>query len=209
MKLEELTVGSFSELLASEAPAPGGGSTAALGGALGAALTAMICRLTVGKEVFAEHRESLLQIQQQADFLRIQLLQLMEQDTQAFLRVSEAFALPKNTPEEKSVRSAAIQEGLKGCTETPLELMRLADRILQLAASLIGRFNQNAASDLGVAALCLKAAIQGAWLNVLINVGSLKDKQLAEQFRREGEALLHRALPAADQLYRLVEELIR
>lgn len=209
MKLDELQVRGFSELLASDAPAPGGGSTAALEGALGAALAAMVCRLTVDKKKYAEHREALLEVQRQAELLRTQLLAVMDLDTQAFLQVSEAFALPKTSEEEKAARSAAIQRGLERCTETPLEVMRLAAEALGLAVTLPGRFNENAASDLGVAALSLKTALQGAWLNVLINVGSLKDKELAARFRAEGEALLAQALPMADQLYRTIEQSIQ
>ena len=162
MKLAELKTAEFVDLLASDAPAPGGGSAAALEGALGAALTAMVCGLTV---------------------------------------VSAAFGMPKATDEEKAARSAAIQKGLEGCTKTPFEMMELAVETLELTASILGKSNDSAASDLGVSALSLRAAIQGAWLNVLINIGSLKNKELAEDYRAKGEALLAKALPLADQIY--------
>ena len=97
---------------------------------------------------------------------------------------------------------------LKGCTKTPMEMMELIDETLTLAQSLLGRFNDTSASDLGVAFLSLKAGIQGAWLNVLINVGSLKDQEFAAEYRAKGEALLAHALPLADECYAEIVKLI-
>jgi len=203
-KLAALKVNSFTEILASDAPAPGGGSAAALEGALGAALTAMVCRLTADKKQYVQHRGEILEIQSRAEELRERFVDVMDRDTEAFMLVSAAFAMPKATDEEKQARSAAIQAGLVKCTETPFEMMELACQTLELTAALPGRFNESAASDLGVSALSLRAGIQGAWLNVLINVGSLKDRELAESFRTRGEALLAKALPLADQVYQSV-----
>ena len=208
MKLAEMNVTQFAQVLASDAPAPGGGSTAALAGALGAALTAMVCELTVGKKQFAEVREDVLAVQAKAAQLQERFLDVMDRDTDAFLVVSNAFAMPKATDEEKAARSAAIQKGLEGCTATPFEMMELATATLELVESMLGRFNTNAASDLGVAALSLRAAIQGAWLNVLINIGSLKNKELAEDYRVKGEAMLAKALPLADKVYETVLGLV-
>ena len=198
--LAEQTVKDFTNLLASDAPAPGGGSAAALAGAMGAALTAMVCELTLGKEKYAAHREEIAAIRDKAEALREKLLQAMDEDTEAFLQVSRAFAMAKATEEEKAARSAAIQKGLAQCTETPLHVMELAADTLVLTASLPGRFNESAASDLGVAALSLRSCVRGAWMNVLINVGSLKDKDLAAQYRRQGESVLERAMELADQI---------
>ena len=202
MELAELTTRGFSELLASDAPAPGGGSAAALEGALGAALIAMVCRLTADKPGYREHRETVLAVQEQAEALRARFLDAMERDTEAFRRVSDAFALPKATEEEKAARSAAIQRGLTACTETPLAVMAAAVEGLELVQSLLGRYNESAASDLGVAALSLEACARGAWLNVLINVGSLKDRERSAAFRERGQALLLRARDLAAQVER-------
>ena len=201
MKLAELKTAEFVDLLASDAPAPGGGSTAALVGALGAALTAMVCSLTIGKKKYAEFEELAAEAQKKAADLKARFVDVMDRDTEAFNVVSAAFGMPKATDEEKAARSAAIQEGLKGCTKTPFEMMELAVETLELTASILGKSNDSAASDLGVSALSLRAAIQGAWLNVLINIGSLKNKELAEDYRAKGEALLAKALPLADQIY--------
>ena len=124
----------------------------------------------------------------------------MDRDTEAFNVVSAAFGMPKETDEEKAARSAAIQKGLEGCTATPFEMMEIAVETLELADSILGKSSDSAASALGVSALSLRAAIQGAWLNVLINIGSLKNKELAEVYREKGEALLAKALPLADKL---------
>ena len=201
MKLAELKTSEFVDLLASDAPAPGGGSAAALEGALGAALTAMVCGLTVGKKKYAEYQELAEEAQKKATDLKARFVDVMDRDTEAFNVVSAAFGMPKETDEEKAARSAAIQKGLEGCTKTPFEMMELAVETLELTASILGKSNDSAASDLGVSALSLRAAIQGAWLNVLINIGSLKDTALAEDYRKKGEALLAQALPLADQIY--------
>ncbi len=201
MKLAELKTSEFVDLLASDAPAPGGGSAAALEGALGAALTAMVCGLTVGKKKYAEYQELAEEAQKKATDLKARFVDVMDRDTEAFNVVSAAFGMPKDTDEEKAARSAAIQKGLEGCTKTPFEMMELAVETLELTASILGKSNDSAASDLGVSALSLRAAIQGAWLNVLINIGSLKDTALAEDYRKKGEALLAKALPLADEIY--------
>ena len=204
MKLADLKTSEFVDLLASDAPAPGGGSAAALEGALGAALTAMVCSLTVGKKKYADVQELVEAAQKKALDLKARFVDVLDRDTEAFNVVSAAFGMPKGTDEEKAARSAAIQEGLKGCTKTPFEMMELAVETLELTASILGKSNDSAASDLGVSALSLRAAIQGAWLNVLINIGSLKDKELAEDYRAKGEALLAKALPLADEIYNTV-----
>ena len=207
MKLADMQVTQFCDVLASDAPAPGGGSTAALEGALGAALTAMVCGLTTigkSKEKYAEYQEFVLASQKKALDLKARFVDVMDRDTEAFNVVSAAFGMPKATDEEKAARSAAIQKGLEGCTRTPFEMMARAAETLELTAELLGKTNDSAASDLGVSALSMRAAIQGAWLNVLINIGSLKNKELAEDYRKKGEELLAKALPLADQIYQNV-----
>ena len=207
MKLADMQVTQFCDVLASDAPAPGGGSTAALEGALGAALTAMVCGLTTigkSKEKYAEYQEFVLASQKKALDLKARFVDVMDRDTEAFNVVSAAFGMPKATDEEKAARSAAIQKGLEGCTRTPFEMMELAAETLELTAELLGKTNDSAASDLGISALSMRAAIQGAWLNVLINIGSLKNKELAEDYRKKGEELLAKALPLADQIYQNV-----
>ncbi len=206
MKLADLSVTEFTRVLASQAPAPGGGSTSALSAALGTALTAMVCALTQGKKKYLEFEEHAKAVQAQTEELWQELLVVMDRDTEAFNMVSAVFAMPKATEEEKAARKAAMDRALKASTETPLQMMLLADRALSLTEQMLDRFNRSAASDLGCAALSLKAGIQGAWLNVLINTQGMEDADFAQDARRQGRALLARALPTADRVYTTLEE---
>ncbi|MEA5136893.1 MAG: cyclodeaminase/cyclohydrolase family protein [Candidatus Fimivivens sp.] len=204
MKLVDHTVTGFIDLMASSEPAPGGGSAAALQGALGTALTAMVCALTIGKKKYADVQELITAAQQEAITLKNRYLDVIDRDTEAFNGVSAVFAMPKDTEEQKQARTQAMQTALKACTVTPFEMMQLAYESLKLTQSIVGRSNASAASDLGCAALSLKAAIQGAWLNVLINIGGITDEAFANQYRQEGEALMAQALPLADSIYQEV-----
>lgn len=206
MQLAELTVRGFADLLGSDAPAPGGGSAAALAGTLGAALTAMVGSLTVGRKKYAEFDGLARETLEKARDLEHRFLDVMERDTEAFNAVSAVFAMPKGTDQEKEARAAAMQEALQGCTKTPFEMMELSLEALRLTDGLVDRSNASAASDLGCAALSLKAAIQGAWLNVLINIGGIQDQAFADEYRQKGQALLDKALPLADAIYQEVLE---
>lgn len=206
MQLAELTVRGFADLLGSDAPAPGGGSAAALAGTLGAALTAMVGSLTVGRKKYAEFDGLARETLEKARDLEHRFLDVMERDTEAFNAVSVVFAMAKGTDQEKEARAAAMQEALQGCTKTPFEMMELSLEALRLTDGLVDRSNASAASDLGCAALSLKAAIQGAWLNVLINIGGIQDQAFADEYRQKGQALLDKALPLADAIYQEVLE---
>ena len=210
MKLCDMTVTEFVNTVASDAPAPGGGSVAALSGAIGAALTAMVGNLTQGRKKYAQYAEFAAQVEAKGNELKARLLDVMDRDTEAFLLVSNAFAMPKATDEEKAARSAAIQNGLKACTKTPMEMMELCAEAARLAAEFADNgFNDSSASDLGVAFLSLSAAIRGAWLNVLINISSLKDQAFADEYRQKGQALLSAALPLCDRGYEKVLGMVR
>lgn len=204
MKLADMQVTAFVDLVASDAPAPGGGSVAALAGGIGAALTAMVSGLTIGKKKYAEVQDLVIDAQKKGADLQARFVDVMDRDTEAFNVVSAAFGMPKDNDEQKAARSAAIQNGLKGCTKTPFEMMELAAEAIDLLASIVGKSNDSAASDLGVAALSLKSAMQGAWLNVLINIGSIKDQDFVNEYRTKGEAMLARCLPIADECYNKV-----
>ena len=208
MKLADLTVTGFADIVASDAPAPGGGSCAALYGSIGAALTAMVGGLTQGRKKYAEFAEHAAEVEKKGNELKRRLLDVMDRDTDAFNVVSAAFGMPRDTDEQKAARSAAIQEGLKGCTKTPMEMMELIDETLTLAASLLGRFNETSASDLGVGFLSLKAGIQGAWLNVLINIGGLADKEFAADLKERGQKCISNCYRLADEAFNRIQALI-
>lgn len=208
MELVKRTLEDFAEELASDSPAPGGGSVSALAGSLGTALISMVCTLTLGKKKYEDTRDIAEQTRKEALSLKAELLQAVDKDTEAFNAISTAFGMPKGTEGEKTARSEAIQAGLIACIESPLEIMELCLRALYLAGGLLQGFNTSAASDLGVAVLVLRAGLQGAWLNVRINLGSLKDRDAATTYERRARVILDEALPLADQIYETIETLL-
>lgn len=202
MKLTELKVADFIDTLGSDAPAPGGGSASALIGANGIALTRMVAALTLGKEKYREHDQLMLEIIQSAEKLQEELVSSIDRDTEAFNGVSAVFTMPKETDQEKELRKVAMQLALEGATLVPLQMMEYGLEALELTKKAIGKSNTNAASDLGVASLALKAAIQGAWLNVLINLGGIKNEKFVTEHKARGEEILKKALPIADKIYK-------
>lgn len=186
MKLIDLKTSEFVETVASSAPAPGGGSVAAIIGSLGSALAEMVCALS-DKD---DSKHEIAELKAEAKALKERLLEMTDRDTEAFLKVSDAFSMPKSTDEEKKARSAAIQAGLSACMDSPREVMRFSLDLIKVIEKISKDFNTNAASDLGVAALSAETAAKGAWLNVLINAGSLKDKEKGEECKKECQAIL-------------------
>ena len=165
----------FLDDLASSSPAPGGGAVAALAGALGAALTAMVCNLTIGKKKYADVEEELKPVRTSAEELRSTFTQLVERDTLAFQKVIEAYGLPKDSDPQKALRSAAVTEATKEAALVPLEVMKHCIDALALAQQVASKGNSSSISDAGVSALMLHAACEGAALNVKINLGTLSD----------------------------------
>jgi glutamate formiminotransferase/formiminotetrahydrofolate cyclodeaminase len=187
------TIGSFLNDLASDSPTPGGGAVAGLCGAAGAALIAMVCRLTVGKEAYEEvevrMRESLVK----AEGARTAFLELADRDAAAFDEVMAAFKLPKDDDRQRAERSAAIQRAYEGAARVPLDVARLAVELMQLAAEATELGNANAASDGLSAAHALDAAAHSALANVAINAAGLKDDAVAGELREEADELRARA----------------
>lgn len=179
--LTQRTVAQFLDELSSNSPAPGGGSVAALAGAAGAALTSMVCNLTIGKKKYAEVQEEISAVLRQSEELRSKLTQLIDRDTEAFNKVMAAFALPKGSEQEQAARSAAIQEATKEATLVPLRVMSLCEEALHLAKTVAAKGNKNSTSDAGVSALMLQASCAGASLNVRINLGSLTDSVFVQE----------------------------
>lgn len=208
MKLVEMSVAAYINTVASDAPAPGGGSASALCGAQGAGLSTMVAGLTLGKKKYADRQAACEAIRGDGMPLVEALKAQVDKDTEAFNLVSAAFKMPKETDAEKAARSAAIQQGTLVSTEVPFETMKLALEALRNAHKLLEGFNTNAASDLGVAALDLLACVKGAWLNVLINIGSLKDAEKAAAFKAEGLAIVREAEELAGAIYGAVEEMV-
>mgnify|MGYP000857502678 CR=1 FL=1 len=204
-RLVDLTLAEFNDALASGEAAPGGGSAAALAGALGAALAAMVGRLTLGRAQYAEHQDAMTDIVARADALRSELLAQIDADTVAYTQVMEAYRLPKADAEEKAARTAAIQAALCHAADIPLATARACVSVLELAVTACRHGNRNASSDGVVAALIAQASLEGAARNVRINLTSIKDATYCAEMGRKvdalsarGQRLLAEALAAAD-----------
>ncbi|MGH1803080.1 cyclodeaminase/cyclohydrolase family protein [Enterococcus gallinarum] len=206
MKLVEMQINDFIAVLGSDTPAPGGGSASALAAAQGIALTKMVTELTIGKKKYAEFEDEIELLKKKAKSLQEGLLRAIDEDTEAFNQVSAVFGLPKTTEEEKKARREAMQSALKGAAVTPFSMMEKIVDALKVTQAAVGKTNTNAASDLGVAALNLKAALQGAWLNVLINLASIKDEMFVRQYRKAGESLVEEGSKIADATYQQILE---
>jgi formiminotetrahydrofolate cyclodeaminase len=203
-KLTNRTVGDFLDALASSAPAPGGGSVAALSGALGAALVSMVCNLTLGKPKYADVQADIGTLIDRSETLRHELTDLLEADVAAYTRVSAAYKMPRETPEDKSTRSAAIQEALKKATLVPVQVAESCVAILDLCTLAAEKGNVNAVSDVGVAALMAEAALFSAALNVTINLNAIQDSAFCAEMRHKLDALLAGKSALKDQVYDLV-----
>jgi len=199
-------VTTFLDELASSAPAPGGGSVAALSGALGAALVSMVCNLTVGKKKYADVQEDIQALLERSEALRHELIDLLEADVQVYTSVSKAYKMPRQTEEEKAARRAAIQAALKDATAVPMKVAEACVKVLDLCIPAAEKGNVNAVSDAGVAALMAEAGLRSAALNVLINLGAIKDEDFVERERARLDALLEGKAGLKERIYKLVAE---
>src|SRR6184192_3394546 len=185
--LVKLDLRGFCNETLSDSPAPGGGSVAALMGALGASLGGMVANLSAGKRGWDDKLEYFSDWAVKAQQLKDELLALVDEDTAAFTEVMDAFALPKESAEEKAARAAAIEEATKHAAEVPLKVMETASKSYELLAEMAERGNPASVSDIGVGALATRACIEGAALNVKINLAQLKDEKfkgaLAQRMR--------------------------
>ncbi|WP_296971660.1 cyclodeaminase/cyclohydrolase family protein [Tepidanaerobacter sp. EBM-38] len=196
----------FLDVLASKEPAPGGGAASALVGAVGTALMSMVANLTVGKQKYKESEPLMKELLEEAAKLQKDLAKLMEEDTEAFNKVTAAFKMPKNTEEEKAKRKEKVQEALKGAAKVPFKIMEKAVEALRLHEKSLDHANPSAISDTGVGALCLKTALCGAWLNVKINLGSIDDEDFVREYNEKAQKLLNEGVPLADKVYEAVLE---
>ncbi|HMK39511.1 MAG TPA: cyclodeaminase/cyclohydrolase family protein [Bacteroidota bacterium] len=200
------TLAAFLDDLASSSPAPGGGSVAALAGALGSALTAMVCNLTIGKKKYAGVEEEMKKILHQAEEMRALFTALIDKDTEAFNKVMEAFGLPKDTEPQKALRSAAIREATKEATNVPLEVMKHCIDALALAQQVAASGNVNSISDAGVSAYMLHAAVEGAALNVRINLNNLNDSEFVGWKTDEMESLRNTSRMMLEEIQGIVSD---
>lgn len=207
-KLTALTVKGFADETLRESPAPGGGSVAAYMGALGAALGTMVANLSAHKPGWDDRWEEFSRYADRGVELEEELLHLVDEDTEAFNRIMAAFGMPKNTEEDKRLRSEAIQRATLFAAQVPLETMKTSFKAFEICKAMAETGNPNSVSDAGVGALAARAAVLGAGLNVKINASSLKDNAQAEALINEADNLMADADSAERAIMKIVEKVI-
>lgn len=207
-KLVDLTCTGFAEETASESPAPGGGSVSAYLGALGASLATMVANLTAGKAAYDDQWETYSQWAEKGQAVKNELLALVDEDTNAFNKIMNAFGLPKKTDEEKAVRSQAIQDATKYATEVPFRTMEASYAAFEVVRAMVEIGNPNSITDAGVGALCARSAVMGAHLNVKINASSLKDEVFKNDILAKAADIEKKALDEEAALLKIVNEKI-
>ncbi len=204
--LTALTVQQFLSELAKGSATPGGGSAAGMEGAQGAALLAMVCNLTIGRRKYADVEEEMQAALDRAERLRLRLLDLVEEDTRAFDGVMAAYKLPRETPEQKAARSAAIQDGLKEAARTPMETLEACVAVLELAPGVVSKGNPNVISDGGAGVLSAHAGMMIAALNVRINLNAIRDEIFVAEQSAKMDALIARGDAAKAKAWAIVAE---
>jgi len=201
VKLTDKPVTDFLDDLASNLPAPGGGSVAALSGALGAALVSMVCNLTLGKKGYEGVQADIEVLLAQSEALRREMVGLLEADVAAYTAYSQTAKMPKDTDEEKAARATAMQDALKNATMPPMHIAEAAVKVMDLCMPAAEKGNKWAVSDAGVAVLMAEAALRAAALNVLINLGTIKDQDFVAEKRAHLDGLLAGKGVMRDEIY--------
>ncbi len=204
--LPEKSLQQFLDELASAAPVPGGGSVAALSGALGASLLAMVCRLTIGKKGYEAVQSEMQTLLERAESLNQSLRDAMQSDIDAYARVMQAYGLPKTTESEQALRRESIQSALKHASEVPLRVAEMCSQVLDLAELVAAKGNKNAASDGGVGAVMAEAGLRSAALNVSINLAGIKDVVFVAKHRTRISDLIASAVERKRQVLQTVEK---
>ncbi|MCJ7698390.1 MAG: cyclodeaminase/cyclohydrolase family protein [Thermoplasmata archaeon] len=205
-KLVKMNIKMFLDELASSSPAPGGGSVAALSGALGAALSSMVCNLTRGKQGYEAAQDEIKEILQRSEELRKHLTELIDKDTEAFNEVMKALTMPKETEDQKEHRRHAMQIAFKHAADVPLETARKCTQILDVARIVAEKGNKNSISDAAVSALMAQTGLQAAMLNVRINLCSIKDAEYVQKVSTELDELLQSAMEKSAEILGIVEK---
>jgi glutamate formiminotransferase/formiminotetrahydrofolate cyclodeaminase len=207
-RLVNMTLSDFADETASESPAPGGGSIAAYAGVLGASLATMVANLSAHKKGWDDRWNEFSEWAEQGQHYKNELLKLVDKDTAAFNRIMQAFALPKGTDDEKTARTNAIQEATRYAIEVPFNVMKLAYQSMEVIKAMAETGNPNSVSDAGVAALCARAAVLGAFMNVQINAFGYNDKTYTTKILAEGQALRQMAMDREEEILEIVDSKI-
>ena len=202
--LTDKSLKTFLDELASSAPAPGGGSVAALSGALGAALISMVCNLTLGKPKYAAVQDDIAEIIKKSESLRQELTDLLEADVKAYTELSQIMKMPRETEEQKTARVKLMDKALKAAADVPMRVAEACVAVMALCPPATEKGNTNAVSDVGVGILMAEAGLRSAALNVLINLGLIKDERYVSESRKKLDALLQDKPELRDEIYKLV-----
>lgn len=205
-EIKDQSIAEFLDQLASKAATPGGGSAAAVMGAQSAALTSMVCNLTLGKPKYAAVEEEMRDLLAQSEALRVKLTDMIKADVDVFDKLMACYALPKDTEEQKAARSVQIQAVLKEATQVPLDCAKACAEAIELSRVAADKGNLGVISDAGVAVMAGHAALKSAALNVYINAGSIKDREFANAKVAELEKILKDADIASEVIYQQVKE---
>ena len=205
-RLVDMTCEGFANETASESPAPGGGSIAAYMGSLGAALGTMVANLSSHKPGWDAKWRYFSDVAEKGQRLKDELIHLVDEDTNAFNKIMNAFGLPKGTDEEKAARKRAIQEATKYATEVPFRTVQRSFEVFEICELMIKKGNPNSVTDGAVGVLCAEAAVTGAYLNVKINASSLEDKEFANKIVAEAHDYVVRANRIKSRLIKLVDK---
>jgi glutamate formiminotransferase/formiminotetrahydrofolate cyclodeaminase len=195
----------FAEETAAPTPTPGGGSVAAVCGAVSAALARMVAGLAIGKDDYRDSQDELRRIQEEGKSLQDRLLALADEDSAAYEAVAAAIRLPKMTPEDKKRRTEALQFALKKAAEVPLSTMELCNDVIALSKTALEKGSKNAFTDAGSAALIAHAALEAAGLNVKVNLLSIKDEAFRAKSRANMDSMLKTGSDLAEQVSRIVD----
>lgn len=207
-RLVGMSLETFADETASESPAPGGGSISAYVGALGASLATMVANLSAHKAGWDERWETFSQWAEKGQACKAALMKLVDEDTRAFNRIMEAFALPKSSEEEKAARTAAIQSATKLAIEVPLQVMQTAASALPIAKAMVEIGNPNSVTDAGVGALCIRTAVMGAFLNVKINAAGFHDAEFVQSVLEKGRLIEAEVIAGEDEILKQVNRII-
>lgn len=205
-RLARMPLAGFMDETASESPAPGGGSVAAAVGALGAALGTMVANLSANKRGWEDRWEEFSQWAERGQYLKDELLRLVDEDTRAFIGVLEAIKLPTGTAEEQGARHEALSRATRHAIEVPFQVMQMTANAYDLLEAMAREGNRQSISDVGVGAMCARAAVRGAWLNVRINLPGLHDKAEEEHLLAEGDRLVRLAQEREAKILEIVDE---
>ena len=209
MNLQNLTLKQFLEKTANNEPVPGGGSISALHGAVAAALTEMLANITIGKKNYSAVEETMKLNATKASALRTEFLTDIDRDAEAYNLVFQAFRLPKDTDEQKVLRSEKIQEATKVAAMVPMEVAERAFELLDLISETTRKGNKNAITDGCVAMITCRTAVLGALLNVRINLASIKDERFVKELSEKCNRIEKETLRKEQELTEFVGEEMR